>query len=132
VNTPRRRWLARAAWLACAAYLGLIWQLSSHAAEVELLDSVPFRDKGVHFVEYGALTGMLVVALAQSTVAQPLRIALAAVWLTVCAALSDELHQAFVFGRSGELLDLSADGLGALAVALGYVALTRFRARLRG
>jgi VanZ family protein len=132
VSTPRERWLGRAAWLACAAYLGLIWHLSSHAAEFEVLDEVPYRDKGVHFVEYGALTCMLVVALRQTAVAHPLRVALAAVWLTLCAGLSDELHQAFVLGRSGELPDLGADVLGAFAAALGFVAVTLVRGRARG
>ncbi|MCY3731217.1 MAG: VanZ family protein, partial [Rhodospirillaceae bacterium] len=46
---------------------------------------------------------------------------LLAVTLTVAYGLTDEIHQAFVPGRTPELRDLAADALGASAgAALGW------------
>lgn len=50
--------------------------------------------------------------------------------LTVIYALTDEYHQTFVAGRSGNLIDVGIDGLGAtlgLAIRLGW----EWRLRLR-
>lgn len=106
------------AWLPACLYMGLIWALSSIALPDLPLDSVPLRDKGVHFLEYGAL-GMLVAHATLRT--WPTRSAARtlplAVLITFAWGVLDEIHQGFVPGRSAEVLDLVADGLGAVAGA---------------
>ena len=87
------------------------------------LNDIPFRDKGVHMVEY-ALLGFL---LAHATLRtwprrSAFRTLFLAFWITVLWGLFDEMHQAFVPGRSSEVLDFVADTLGAGAgVVMRYL-----------
>lgn len=118
------------AWLPVAAYMALIWQLSSRVLTFPKGPDVPLIDKWVHLAEYGVLCGLVAFALdvtlastASPTPASPARAARAAAVATLVASgwgLLDELHQAFVPGRSAEFGDLLADVLGAGLVALGY------------
>ncbi len=105
-------------WLPVFAYTGLIWWLSSQAIDFPL-HRVPFRDKGVHFLEYGFLALMMTHAVRVSWPDARLGF-VAAWWLTVGLGLSDEFHQAYVPGRSADVYDLVADGLGALAAIAIY------------
>lgn len=105
------------AWLPAALYMLLIWWLSSRSLNIPI-DSFPFRDKGVHAVEYGVLGVLLAHALA-GTFALRSR---AVLWwwaagLTVLFGMTDEIHQAFVPGRSSDILDVAADAVGAVAGA---------------
>jgi VanZ family protein len=123
---------AALSWLPVVAYMGLIWFLSSRTLDVHL-DTVPFRDKGVHFLEFGVLAFLMTHAV-RATWPQARRGALAAFWLTASFGLSDELHQGFVPGRSPDVLDLGADAVGALAAILLYAlvrALWQRRAQAR-
>jgi VanZ family protein len=97
--------------------MSAIWLLSSTSLSLPV-DSFPFRDKGLHFVEYGAL-GFLVAHAAFRTWPRhhPLRTASLAVLVAVLWGLLDEIHQAFVPGRSSDALDLVADGAGAVVGA---------------
>ena len=105
-------------WLPVFAYTGLIWWLSSQAIDFPI-DRVPFRDKGVHFLEYGALAFMIAHAVRVSWPCARYG-AVAAWWLTVSAGFTDELHQAYVPGRSADVYDLVADALGALVAITIY------------
>jgi len=105
------------AWLPAALYMLLIWWLSSRSLNISI-DSFPFRDKGVHAAEYGVLGVLLAHALA-GTFASRSR---AVLWwwaagLTVLFGMTDEIHQAFVPGRSSDILDVVADAVGAVAGA---------------
>ena len=109
------------AWLPAAAYTGLIWFLSSQTIDIKLIEDVPMRDKGVHFVEYGVLGALLAFACQSTWPRVRLRYVLA-LWLTWALGLVDELHQLYVPGRSADGLDLAADTLGggvAIAVFAG-------------
>ena len=106
------------AWLPAALYMALIWALSSIALPELPIDSVPLRDKGVHFLEYGAL-GLLVAHATLRTwphrsAARTLPLA---VLICVAWGVLDEIHQAFVPGRSADVLDLVADTLGTVSGA---------------
>jgi VanZ family protein len=72
--------------------------------------------KSAHFVEYGALgfalLGHLLVCRARRGLRCPRTLAFA---LGALYAASDELHQLFVPGRSGELGDVLLDSLGVAA-----------------
>jgi VanZ family protein len=92
----------------------LIWLLSS-MSKVPSFDDVPFRDKGIHFMEYGVLAALLAHALRGTWSALSLmRLYAGAVVCTVVWGLSDEIHQAFVPGRSSDIKDVLADSIGAL------------------
>lgn len=116
------------AWAPAVAYMALIWAVSSIAISVPLPQSVPLRDKVVHFVEY-AMLGFLVAFAVRRTWPKEriLRTALFSVWVAFAWGVLDELHQAFVPGRSGDALDLIADFAGAVAgVATRYAAPERW------
>ncbi|MGE0790719.1 MAG: VanZ family protein [Sandaracinaceae bacterium] len=108
-----RRWIV--AWAPALLYMGLIWGLSSMTIDVPELARFPLRDKGIHGVEYGVLGFLLAHATLLTWPRHtPLRTAALAVLITVLWGVLDEIHQAFVPGRSPEVLDLVADTVGAL------------------
>jgi VanZ family protein len=110
--------LRLAAWALVAAYLALIFYLSSLPNPLPEL-TTRMWDKALHAIEYGGLGLLLSVALIASGLA-PRRALVAA---AVCASLygaSDEVHQAFVPNRSSDVRDWCADTCGG---ALGAVAM---------
>jgi VanZ family protein len=118
--SPRTRILL--AWTPAVFYTLLIWWLSSQVLDVAFMNRVPFADKGVHFVEYGALTFFIAFAHLYTWPARTVAGPLVAAAFTTALGLLDELHQGFVPGRFSDIYDLLADGLGALIVALLFLA----------
>ena len=110
------------AWLPPAPYCVLIWWLSSQVLDFALIAAVPLRDRGIHFLEYGALGLMIARAVQVTWGPWGMRGSMFAVLLSVALGLLDEFHQLFVPGRTGEILDLLADGAG-VCVAVGLHAL---------
>ncbi len=128
--TPRLSPLRVArAWVPAVLYLALIWWLSSQRIDLPL-DRVPWRDKGVHFLEYFALGACFAHAV-WITWSRRGQLGAVAAWLfTVASGLLDELHQALVPFRSADLLDLAADAAGALlAVVVVWTVRTHLEAR---
>lgn len=105
------------AWTPALLYMLLIWFLSSLTLSTPIA-RFPYGDKVVHLVEYGVL-GFLVAHATFRTWPRHhrLRTAALAVCVTVLWGWLDEIHQAFVPGRSSEALDLVADTAGAFAGA---------------
>lgn len=68
--------------------------------------------KGSHVIVYGALGVMSIRALLRWGMS-PKKAVYLAVTVSVCFALSDELHQAFVPGRHASGLDIGLDFIGA-------------------
>jgi VanZ family protein len=101
--------------------MALIFVISSFEVQVPLVQHIPFRDKGIHFVEY-AILGWLCAHASSRTwpSATAWRIAGFAVFITFLWGLSDEIHQAMVPGRSPELADAIADLIGATIGAAGW------------
>lgn len=127
---PATRTQILLAWLPAALYMALIWAISSIALPELPIEQVPLQDKGVHFLEYGAL-GLLVAHATLRTwphrsAARTLPLA---VLITVAWGVLDEIHQGFVAGRSAEVLDIVADTLGAIAGAAARFALRIARRR---
>lgn len=118
------------AWLPAVAYMGVIWALSSMALPDLSLDSFPLRDKGVHALEY-ALLAFLVTHASLRTWPDRERSRIAAVALLVTCGwgVLDEIHQAFVPGRSSDLADLVADLAGALVGSSLRLGLAMVRTR---
>jgi VanZ family protein len=119
------------AWLPAVLYTALIWFLSSRTLDFKLIEDVPMRDKGVHFVEYGALGFFLAHACHATWPRLGRRFALA-LWLTVALGLVDELHQLYVPGRSADAADLLADALGGCLAIVVYAGLRGWRAARSG
>ena len=104
----RRVWFLAAAW----------------AVTIFLLSSIPGRsmpqvevlryDKVVHAVVYAVLGGLLFAAIRQSSSLTRGRVVAIAALFAVVYGLTDEFHQLFVPGRSAELNDALADGIGGL------------------
>lgn len=114
-------------WLPATLYMLLIWTLSSFPM-VTSVEEVPFKDKGVHFVEYGVLAVLLCYALRGSFPERSLRFALFYGALgTVLWGLLDEIHQAYVPSRSADPRDVMADVLGALLGAGVYALFQQVR-----
>ena len=118
------------AWLPAVSYMALIWALSSMALPELPIDSFPLRDKGVHALEYAVLA-FLVTHASLRTWPDRSRSRIAAVALLVTCGwgVLDEIHQAFVPGRSSDLADLVADLAGALVGSSVRLGLSVIRAR---
>ena len=114
-------------WLPALAWMGLIFVLSAQSG-LRISDDAsvdePLRVVA-HIAVYAILAGLLLSALTarlqRSAVAAVLAIGLAALY-----GVTDEIHQAFVAGRAGEVSDVVADTIGAaLGVMLAWWILGR-------
>ena len=120
IKTWYRRWPGVCRWIPPIAWMGLIFVLSAQPdlphAPGPLLDLL-IKEVG-HAVVYGVLFVLLWQALDRRF--RPLVLA----WmLAVLYAASDELHQTFVPGRNGRIVDVVIDGVGvtlAAAAVWGY------------
>ena len=88
------------------------------------------QDKLFHAIEYAILGFLLRRALVfQSTQFIKIRTG----WLTILIggtyAISDEIHQLFVPGRSGEIADAIADIVGIILVVFVYFIIKQIRQR---
>jgi hypothetical protein len=121
------------AFLPAILYMAMIAWFSAQPGHGIDLSRVPLRDKGVHFVEFAVLAILFSRALWQVAAERRrrgddtrsygnalLRSALIAIALTATWGYLDELHQAFVPGRTADRWDLLADLLGAIAGASVY------------
>jgi VanZ family protein len=113
VSGPRLRlWLPVVAWAALIFALSSIPDLGTGLGGWDLI-----LRKLAHSAEYGVLGALLVRATEKAGLAFV---------LGTLYAVSDELHQAFVPGRMGSVLDV---GLDAVGVACGVVLWHKARAR---
>jgi VanZ family protein len=102
------------------------------AAAIAVVSSIPdlgappvvgltISDKLAHFTEYFILAGAVAFGFHRSGSRWPI------LWVTLLIGIlfgaSDEIHQAFVHGRSSEFLDLVADTIGSTAGAGAYLLL---------
>ena len=107
-------WLLAFAWMAT-----IFWLSSSSDAQggFWLLELIPYGDKVAHAGAYGLLAGFFWLALRRTVLP---------IVLSTLYGVTDELHQAFVPGRSLDVLDLVADAVGAclfisFIVAVSYL-----------
>ncbi|NRA26522.1 MAG: VanZ family protein [Opitutales bacterium] len=78
----------------------------------------PHQDKLIHYLVFGLIaTAWLRWLRTRMSVKKA---AIAAWSITACFGLTDEIHQAFVPGRTMDVLDWLADALGALTAVLVY------------
>lgn len=112
-SSPKSRFSALSNWRFPLLFMGLIFVASSIQTEVPIVQHMPLRDKGVHFVVYAVLGWLCAGAASQTWPSLP---GLLTGGFAFCVGtlwgFSDELHQAFVPGRTAEAADLLADALG--------------------
>jgi VanZ family protein len=105
-------------WLPVAAWAGLIFALSSIP---DLGTGLGGWDLALRKIAHAAEYAVLGALLLRATGKAGLAFALATIY-----AVSDEVHQAFVPGRLGSVLDVAVDAVG---VACGVVVWQKVRAR---
>jgi len=117
---PRRHPIIVLAWKwgPLIFWMALIFFMSDQSTlpgvEDTLLDLL--IKKGGHFMAYAILAGLAWRALAPSPTDNRL---LLLVWvIAVLYAASDEVHQLFVPGRHGSLVDVAIDSAGALLAVI--------------
>ena len=120
---PRgKRW-----WAGTACWAGLIFFLSSRQS-FPAPSPFPGFDKLVHMALFGTLCLLLFRALASSRRRTPFHAtALLSVLLAFFYGITDEMHQAFVPGRSCDAFDALADLAGAILTAAILFRLPSFR-----
>jgi VanZ family protein len=121
------------AWTPALLYMLLIWWLSSRAVYFPS-DLFPFRDKGVHVVEYGVLGALFAQALLGTFLGlSRLQLWVWAIGLTVLWGMIDEIHQGLVPGRNADIYDVVADSIGAvLGATVRLFVLSRWAMFKRG
>ena len=78
----------------------------------EIIENMQFVvRKTAHFTAYGILGGLVALAFRRKTFKKRFLISLGLSFLYAC---SDEIHQLFVKGRSGEFRDVLIDSSGAI------------------
>jgi VanZ family protein len=104
----RRFWFLAAGWALTISLLSSI-----PGPKMPKVDVLRY-DKVVHALVYAVLGALLFVAIRQTwTLTKARVIAIAAIG-ALLYGLTDEFHQLFVPGRSAELYDALADGIGGL------------------
>lgn len=106
--TPLRRWTYRVPVL---LYSGAIIWMSSQSITVP--EPFSLADKVYHLLAYLVYGGMLMLAMQTFQISPRARMICALIVGLVFAA-SDEVHQAFVPGRTADIVDWCADALGII------------------
>ena len=76
--------------------------------------------KSAHFIIY-LILGILFYNLIRLYMNKNFKILIISILMCVIYACSDEIHQLFIFGRSGELRDVFIDSIGSLlGIMLSY------------
>ncbi len=108
------------AWLPALAWAAAIFAVSSRGSVG--IPAFPGADKVLHFAAYALFGFLLAYGAAASGLAPRWGVALG--W---AYGASDEVHQAFVPGRSADPADWAADALGVLAGTFAYARLRAWR-----
>ena len=119
-----------ALWTAPFALMGVIFFLSAQpdlGTDLGTIDLV--GRKFVHMAEYALLFFLWWRAL--RTVAPRGQAIVLALAIAVGYAITDEFHQSFTRGRTPDVKDLVADGIGAAIGILGVLAIAAIAARFR-
>jgi len=112
--------------------MALIFVLSSLPGDDLLLNSFEVSDKIKHFIAYFVLGITFCIAIPRKKwLDKPIIECVAVVVLCTVFAISDEYHQSFVPGRSGnDLGDLTANFIGGLVSVFLYLWFVVKRRRL--
>lgn len=102
--------------------------LSSRASDLDVSTLTFIVRKTAHFTEY-AILGVLFYLFYRQTLPQKngLQLFVLAILSSFLYACTDEIHQLFVPGRSGQFTDVLVDTLGAFCGCLLLLAIRRLR-----
>jgi VanZ family protein len=126
-------------WLCVVLWMSVIYAFSSQAHSGEITEevlgdlNVPIR-KCAHMFEYAVLFGL--TRWASISIRRPTFIVPGMLAFVICVfyAATDEWHQSFVPGRSGQAKDVAVDMAGALIAAFlvpYFLAVKSFCSRTR-
>ena len=100
--------------------MALIFCLSSRPVMNELKwFPIIAKLKLIHIIEFGILYFLARHAIVKTTTYNKIEAFALALSITILYGLTDEFHQIFVLGRTARLVDVVADGVGAIIVAAG-------------
>jgi len=102
--------------------LGTIFFLSHQPGDNLALPEVIGIDKIAHLIVYGILAYSMLWAFSPLIEKKSaFKLVLATVCFCTLYGISDEYHQSFIPGRFPSLIDVMADGLGALIISLYWL-----------
>lgn len=113
--------------LPAIVWIGIIFWLSSIHRIPNI--RIPMADKIAHLSFYGVLCGLSFRAfLLQDKYPRLNQCALcAALLFTILYGITDEIHQLYVWGRTSDILDVTADSVGGLIFIIGYTLYQKWR-----
>ena len=100
--------------------------LSEDVRQEKIEEYVLFVRKGAHIFVY-FLLGFFILSLMKEYHVITWKIVLLAFFFSFLYACSDEVHQLFVPGRSGNIIDIGIDSIGSFLGVLCYYLFYRFR-----
>ena len=104
-------------------YAGLIFGLSAYPLP-RRIHFVCSSDKIVHIIEYGIMASLIYLALNNFKIRR-YKLFLLTFIITFLYGFSDEFHQYFVPGRTVDLFDVMANGIGAFCFPLAIRKISR-------
>ena len=105
-----------------------LFMLSTLPGNDPFLNLVHFSDKIKHFIAYFILGITFCIWIPNKNwFAKPLTYSILVVSLCTLFGASDEYHQTFVPGRSGNLYDLVADFAGGIVAVLAYFSFIKIK-----
>jgi hypothetical protein len=133
MNGDRAKRLSKRCFFAAVVYMVLIFAISQVPGSVFMRLGFNIWDKAAHAIVYAPLAALLMgwaVLRARGVgSASILRAVALAVAITLAYGLLDELHQAFVPGRTPSVGDAAADLVGGIVGAAAAAALFLWRSR---
>ena len=112
--------------LGCAAYMGLLFVLSSSATEIDVKSFSSF-DKLVHVGAYGVLAVLIYFGLRQAGVGEG-SLLIVSFSGSFAYGIVNEIQQAFLPWRDADLADVAANGIGALCFLVVLTLVMRAKA----
>ncbi len=118
-NTFILLWIPVLLWMLGIFYLS---SFPGNGTLYEMPKIMLLERKGAHVFEYFILTLLFIRVLILSIPNNIARVLWLSFFLTLLYAISDEVHQLFVFGRTGKAMDVLIDSMGMIgAVLLFYL-----------
>jgi len=101
--------------------MAALFKLSTLPGNDPLLNSIHFSDKIEHFIAYFVLGITFCIWIpSKKWFAKPVVYGIIVIVLCTLFGISDEFHQTFVPGRSGDLYDLAVDSAASVISVFVY------------